>query len=182
MTPDLLDTRSNASAPPMILVVDGSLRIRFMNAEAARTLRSDGARGGACETLHGLHAPGACGPAADCADCAILEAVASVAARAEVSRRFLTLSVQRGARLEEVHLAVSARPFRSGDGTFSLLCLERADDRVRDGRVVPVCFHCHRVRNGNGTWTAFPAFLPGEGAVEFSHGTCPDCRQHSGAA
>lgn len=54
--------------------------------------------------------------------------------------------------------------------------LEEALARVRglEG-IIPVCMHCHRIREGEADWQRFEAYLSAHSDAHFSHGICPSC-------
>lgn len=54
--------------------------------------------------------------------------------------------------------------------------LEEALARVRglEG-IIPVCMHCHRIREGEADWQRFEAYLSAHSDAQFSHGICPSC-------
>ncbi|MFA7330495.1 MAG: hypothetical protein WC326_05400 [Candidatus Delongbacteria bacterium] len=41
--------------------------------------------------------------------------------------------------------------------------------------MLPVCSHCHRVRDDRGAWRQIEAYVRDHTGTEFSHGICPDC-------
>lgn len=43
--------------------------------------------------------------------------------------------------------------------------------------VIPICSHCHKLRAEAGEWKLLEEYARQHGAVEFSHGICPDCMQ-----
>ena len=45
--------------------------------------------------------------------------------------------------------------------------------------LLPVCAHCRKVREADGSWTQLEAFIQARSQAEFTHGVCPDCtREH----
>lgn len=43
--------------------------------------------------------------------------------------------------------------------------------------ILPICAHCKKVRDEEGSWTQLEAYVSGHADVQFSHGLCADCRQ-----
>ena len=41
--------------------------------------------------------------------------------------------------------------------------------------LLPVCSHCHRIRDDQGTWRQVEAYVRDHSEAEFSHGICPEC-------
>lgn len=45
--------------------------------------------------------------------------------------------------------------------------------------LLPVCSHCHRVRDDQGQWRQIEAYVRDNSDADFSHGICPEClRRH----
>ena len=45
--------------------------------------------------------------------------------------------------------------------------------------LLPVCAHCRKIREGDGSWTQLEVFIQARSHAEFTHGVCPDCtREH----
>lgn len=43
--------------------------------------------------------------------------------------------------------------------------------------ILPICAHCKKVRDEEGSWTQLEAYVSGRADVQFSHGLCAECRQ-----
>lgn len=41
--------------------------------------------------------------------------------------------------------------------------------------LLPVCAHCHRVRDDEGYWREVETYIGGRSEADFLHGLCPDC-------
>jgi len=41
--------------------------------------------------------------------------------------------------------------------------------------IIPICSYCHSIRDDEGAWDRFEAYLSKYTDAEFSHGVCPDC-------
>lgn len=51
-------------------------------------------------------------------------------------------------------------------------CLSRVDDMAA---LVPICSHCHSVRDGDEQWQRIEHFLANLNGAKFTHGVCPVC-------
>ncbi len=64
-----------------------------------------------------------------------------------------------------------------------LLCFERSESQLRTARsevkilsgLLPICMHCHRIRNDQGYWDRLERFIGEHSEARFSHGLCPTC-------
>jgi hypothetical protein len=53
---------------------------------------------------------------------------------------------------------------------------ERAEaEREMLKGLVPICSHCHRIRDDHGYWSQLEIYMHEHADVEFSHGICPTC-------
>jgi hypothetical protein len=41
--------------------------------------------------------------------------------------------------------------------------------------LVPICSHCHRIRDDKGFWNRLESYLQAHAGAQFSHGICPTC-------
>jgi hypothetical protein len=59
-------------------------------------------------------------------------------------------------------------------------------DRVRELRaaldhvktlqgILPICMHCHKIRNDSNSWDRIEKYIEEHSKAEFSHGLCPEC-------
>jgi K+-sensing histidine kinase KdpD len=47
--------------------------------------------------------------------------------------------------------------------------------------LLPICSHCHRIRESDESWTRLEKYISRRSHAHFSHGICPDCmKQHYG--
>jgi hypothetical protein len=64
-----------------------------------------------------------------------------------------------------------------------VLTYERSDAQLRGALsevktlsgLLPICMHCHRIRNDKGYWDQLEKYLSRQTGAQFSHGICPDC-------
>jgi PAS domain-containing protein len=171
--------------PAPSLVVDGDVRPLLVN-RAARGALGIEAQGTTEETpldaagklLHCVNAvetPGGCGRSPGCKACVIRNAVGRALAD-DVTRRARTfLRVQRPAGIAEAHFLVSAAPVRQGDQVAVILTLEDLSEVVKLTSLLPICFHCRKVRNEESYWTTVEEYFRQTAEVEFSHALCPEC-------
>jgi light-regulated signal transduction histidine kinase (bacteriophytochrome) len=135
MTKDLLhkaDFLHNLfdAIPAFIFIVDPDVRIHHLNAAASRLLGAGKGvvllkRGG--EALHCIHStetPEGCGRAPACVDCVVRNSVNRSFQGGSVQRETAKMLLLHAGGTSEVHMMVTASPFRYGDREFSLLILE----------------------------------------------------------
>jgi DNA-binding response OmpR family regulator len=54
--------------------------------------------------------------------------------------------------------------------------LEEAWERIeRLQGVLPICMHCHKIRDEEGQWQRLERYIDGHSDAQLSHGICPDC-------
>lgn len=41
--------------------------------------------------------------------------------------------------------------------------------------LLPICAHCNKIRDEQGSWTRIESYISAHTRAEFSHGICPDC-------
>ncbi len=166
--------------PDPVLVVDGDVRVLDCNS-AAHDMIGGGAgiayghRGG--ELLHCVHAsetPGGCGTAPECRNCTIRNSV-SLALSGRQPRRALHKleTLQQGTTV--VHVLVTTAPVSHQGRSLVLLILEDISELVELRRILPICAHCHRVRDDAAYWQDVESYCRRKLDIQFSHGICPDC-------
>lgn len=73
-----------------------------------------------------------------------------------------------GRRVVELHQRIS----------IHLHELHEALDHVKTLQgLLPICMHCHKIRNGQQLWQNIDRYISEHTGAEFSHGICPDCLQ-----
>ncbi len=76
-------------------------------------------------------------------------------ARIDVGRRFLELRMELMERMND---------------------LQEALDHVKTLQgILPVCMHCHKIRNDAESWEAIETYLESHSSAQISHGLCPEC-------
>jgi len=54
--------------------------------------------------------------------------------------------------------------------------LQYALDHVKTLQgILPICMHCHKIRNDKQVWDRLEAYITKHTAAELSHGICPEC-------
>lgn len=56
--------------------------------------------------------------------------------------------------------------------------LEEAIDQIKTLRgLLPICAHCKKIRDEDGSWKVLETYIQSHSDAQFSHGICPDCMQ-----
>lgn len=59
-----------------------------------------------------------------------------------------------------------------------ILRLQNALDEVKQlSGLLPICGHCHKIRDDEGYWNKLETYIQNHSDVSFSHGICPECLQ-----
>ncbi len=54
--------------------------------------------------------------------------------------------------------------------------LEEALDHVKTLQgIIPICMHCHKIRNDHQAWDRLEIYIANHSEAQFSHSICPDC-------
>jgi len=54
--------------------------------------------------------------------------------------------------------------------------LQDALDHVKTLQgILPICMHCHRIRNDQESWERLEKYITEHSDAQFSHGLCPEC-------
>ena len=54
--------------------------------------------------------------------------------------------------------------------------LEEAMSHIRTLQgILPICMHCHRIRNDQESWERIESYIQEHSEAQFSHGLCPEC-------
>ncbi len=164
--------------PDPVFVLDSDARIIDLNASATRMLGGEGVIGRrAGEALHCLQTQSAaCGQAPGCKDCVVRNSVAQALSGAPVHRMRHRL-VQRD-NAPAVDLLVTSAPIRHGGAELVLVTLEDITELLALRRILPICAHCHKVRDDAEYWQNVEAYCRRQLGIDFSHGVCPECLSH----
>ena len=171
--------------PSAVFVVDYDFCIYDMNPEAARLfdINSDVILRRLCgEIMHCLHARESdegCGTSRFCPDCVIRNAVESAKQNKAVHKNQYKMKIQSNGELRNVHMLVSASPFKFEGDNFVLLVIEDITEVTKLRRLLPICSSCKKIRNDQNYWEAVADYLKKHEDMEFTHSICPDCiRKH----
>ena len=56
--------------------------------------------------------------------------------------------------------------------------LQKALDHVKVLQgIIPICMHCHKIRNDNQAWDKMEAYIQDHSDAQFSHSICPECME-----
>lgn len=59
-----------------------------------------------------------------------------------------------------------------------ILELEEAQRQIRSLHgIIPICMHCHKVRNEEEIWQRLESYIAAHTDAMLSHGLCPECRE-----
>jgi len=167
--------------PAMLLVVDGDVRIQFLNAAAREGLHLDpaialGERGG--DALHCVQAIAqeeGCGHGAACASCSIRNSVSLVLDGGAIHRKAACLELADGERSLPVHILVSAGLLSREKGDRVLLTLENVEELTRLRNLMPICRYCGATRNDPDYRSEVAAYCEAHQGLDFPQGLCPEC-------
>ncbi len=129
--------------PAFIFVVDRDVQIHHLNAAALKLMGTEKKMillkrsGDALHCLHSTETPEGCGHAEACASCVVRSSVKRSLEGSSVQRATAKMMLLHGEGASDIHLMVTASPFRYGEREFSLLILEditmlrNAEDALR---------------------------------------------------
>ena len=43
--------------------------------------------------------------------------------------------------------------------------------------IIPICMHCHKIRNEKQIWDRFEIYISEHTAADLSHSICPECME-----
>jgi len=78
----------------------------------------------------------------------------------------LRARVDAGRRVIELQEALAARVKELQDALDHVKTLQG---------ILPICMHCHRIRNDQESWEKLEQYIGDHSDAEFSHGLCPEC-------
>lgn len=151
------------SIPVMIFVLDGDLRVRYLNKTAAAVFGLDKAkfldlRGG--EVLHCLHrhdVPEGCGLGPFCKDCIIRSAVSNCLHGQSIARQRTQFVVAAGDTRKDFELLITANPMPGSDQALAILVIEDISEMTSLQDLIPICAKCKRIRGDQEYCTALRA-------------------------
>ena len=173
--------------PSPALVVDGDVRVLYLNRAARRALglgtpaaveHALFQRGG--HLLHCIRSgetAAGCGRAPGCKHCMVRASVTRAVTSDATTRTRAFLQVHTPRGMAELHYLVSAAGVQVGDRRLALVTLEDISEIVKLTSLLPICFHCRRVRNEANTWTTVEEYFKEKADIDFSHSLCTECME-----
>ena len=73
-----------------------------------------------------------------------------------------------GERVVELQSALADRVKELQEALFHIKTLQG---------VLPICMHCHKIRDDRDVWQRLEKYTGEHSGVQFSHGLCPECRK-----
>jgi PAS domain-containing protein len=167
--------------PSFVFVVDEDVRIHSLN-RAALQLTGSAERaevilrraGDALKCVNSFATPGGCSCADACKTCIVRNSVGECLRKRALVRNRTRFSVDHG-QIKDAFFLLTATPFEHEGKTRVLLVLEDLAEQIRMRGVLPICAHCHRVRNEQNQWEDVQRYVAGSLAMDWSHGICDEC-------
>ena len=167
--------------PSPVLVVDATLRIYDANRSALNLVGKDSETtlkrlcGDVLHCLHALNSEKGCGTTESCPDCVFRQTAEGVESRGETVRRMSEMLLQEDGKDRHAWFLVTGSPVSIEEHDFVVLTLEDVTELIELHSLVPICAHCHKVRDDANYWQHVEDYLHKYTAMRFSHGICPDC-------
>lgn len=167
--------------PSPCFIVDEDVQILDGNAAANELLGGEKSlvlRKRAGESLGCIHSgesPLGCGHAAVCKDCVVRNSVGEAFRGGKPFRKNTMAELAGGNGPVQVHLLVTAAPFRHDGRTLVLLILEDVNEIVRLRRILPICAWCKKIRNDAHYWMHVEEYFRTHQDIDFSHSICDEC-------
>jgi PAS domain-containing protein len=172
------------ASPTATLLLDGDARVLLLNVAARQVLGLGAAEapqalghraGDLFHCLNALSAPEGCGSSPECGHCVVRGSVRRACEGGEVVRARTLLRVERPAGVREAHFLVSTSRVAQGGRTMVALSLEDLSEVVKLASLLPICFHCRRVRDEAQYWRSVEEYLRTRAEIEFTHTLCEEC-------
>ena len=166
--------------PHMVWVVGDGLRVLDANREARRIhgLGSPALLGALCgdvlccvNALSGLEV---CGTTDHCPECHVRQSVMTALRGVASPRKVGRMRLRSADGDYWAWVGVTATPFPA-PAKQALLVIEDVTELVELRHLLPMCSHCHRVRDDEDYWQSVEEYLKRKTDVMFTHGLCPDC-------
>jgi nitrogen fixation/metabolism regulation signal transduction histidine kinase len=169
------------AVPFPLFVVDEDVKIvAFNNAASSMlgtspTLAFNTKGGEALHCIHSTEALGGCGASEACKTCVVRGSVGLSCRDQVVVRRPQRMQLVGSMGVRDVYLLITTSPFRGVDRTLAILMFQDIGELISTQGIVPVCMHCHKVRDTSNGWAAMEQYLKDHLDLDMSHGICPEC-------
>lgn len=130
------------------------------------------------EALHCLYARASedgCGTTRACPDCILRQTANEVARGGRSFRKATQMRMMKGEKETLVWFLITGSPLTHLGRDLVILTLEDITELVELRRMLPICSHCHKVRDDADYWYQVEDYLRNKAGMEFTHGICPDC-------
>jgi PAS domain-containing protein len=180
LDPPALHLRAVFDAIPLpTFVVDEDVRIQDFNAAAAELVGPDAQlalhhRGG--DVLHCIHSESrGCGQGDHCPDCVIRNSVRKAICGQATHREKHHAELRKNGTIIPLELLITASPLAGTNPPTALLILEDVSEMMLLRGLLPICAHCHKIRDDQGYWTQIERYIHDRAGAEFTHSICPEC-------
>lgn len=171
------------AVPSPAFVVDRDVRILdanraaslFMGDQPEKFLRQRA--GDVLRCLQAAEAPNGCGTGEACTDCLVRNSVKQAMDGYEAVRQRTAMQLVEGNGISELHLLVTASPFRYEGARYVLLIMEDITELTLLRHILPICSACKKIRNDEDYWEQVESYMSKRIDVSFSHSLCPECAQ-----
>jgi PAS domain-containing protein len=167
--------------PSPVFVVDDDVRIMAHNTAAVPLLGISPSSvyrtraGNALGCVNAELAPGGCGHAEACKGCVVRNSVLEACRDGHVVRRPQRMRISTAEGEKDAYLLVTASRMEGSNPPLAVLQLDDIGVLVTLEGLVPMCMHCHKVREGDTGWSTMEGYLKTHLDLDVSHGICPDC-------
>jgi PAS domain-containing protein len=181
MPTDLLSAAFDAF-PSFVFLVDRDVRIHAANTaamkltgttEKARVLLMRG--GDAIKCVNSTLTPGGCSCADACKKCVVRNSVKECLDTKTVVRGRTRFQQTDSSGTHDAFFLITASPFRADGKELVVLCLDDLGAQLQLRGILPICAHCHRVRNEQNEWEDVQRYVSSSLSVDLSHGICDPC-------
>lgn len=166
--------------PHTVWVVGDDLRVVDANREARRLLEMDSIAppgplcGDVLLCVNALSGQDRCGTTEKCPHCHVRQSVVTALKGVRSPRKVGRMRLRAADGDRWAWVGVTATPFPSPP-RLALLVIEDVTELVELRHLLPMCSHCHRVRDDEDYWQSVEQYLSRNTDVMFTHGLCPDC-------
>jgi len=169
------------SFPSPVIVVDSDMLIHDANHAAKKLMADEGDKtlkrlfGDSLHCLYARESEDGCGTTDACPDCVLRQTVNEVTQGHHTFRKATRFTVQKGNKEATAWFLITGAPLNHANVELVILTLEDITELVELRRMLPICSHCHKVRDDADYWYQVEDYLRNKAGMEFTHGICPDC-------